>query len=85
MSSLLPLSVPTASVSSVTATKIHNLLKEMTMPFSSPYPLAQCLAEGSETVELNEPQSSRPVLFIRTFCTHGNVHYLCCHGWLLST
>lgn len=37
-----------------------------TMPFSSLYFLALCLAESSET--WTEPQSAGPVPFIRTFC-----------------
>lgn len=40
-----------------------------TMPFSSLYFLAQCLAESSET--WTEPWSSGPVLSLRTFCRDG--------------
>lgn len=68
-----PLSVPTTSCliqyGFQGLTFLWEFVTSPTMPFSSLYFLAQCLAESSET--WTEPWSSGPVLSLRTFCRDG--------------
>ena len=63
---------------------LHNLqpFKANDVVFSLLYPLAHCRELRNSWPAA---QSSKSVLFTRTFCRDGNVHYLCCQRCILST